>query len=247
MDKNYLWMKTIALLILLIAGTYTLKAQERFNGIVLEYKSNEVMPQVAVKNLNKGDSVLTNKAGAFSITANKEDILVFSSPGYRTDSLVVIDFALKRVYLTSVEDPRMLETVNVSAMTDTRIAEEMARLRNEGQYANTVSGGGIGLSPSRIFGRGARDARRQYKLLEEESNSRLIDAKFNESLVASLTPLKGDDLSLFMVKYRPKASFIRESNDETLRVYIMDSYNKYKVLSPSAKEKIRLHGKENGG
>lgn len=240
-------MKTVALLFLLVAGIYIAKAQERLNGIVLEYKSNEVMPQVAVKNLNKGDSVLSNNAGEFSIAASKEDILVFSSPGYRTDSLVVIDFALKRVYLTSVADPRMLETVNVSAMTDSRLAEEMARLRNEGQYANTVSGGGIGLSPSRIFGRGARDARRQYKLLEEEQNSRLIDARFNEALVASLTPLKGEDLSLFMVKYRPKASFIKESNDETLRVYIMDSYNKYKALSPAAKEKIRLQEKQGGG
>jgi len=240
-------MKVIALFLFLVLGIYTVNAQERLKGIVLEYKSNEVMPEVLVKNLNKGDSAMTNKTGEFSIAAQAEDILVFSSPGYRTDSLVVIDFALKRVYLTSISDPRMLETVNVSAMTDTKLAEEMERLRNQAQYANTVSGGGIGLSPSRIFGKESRDARRQYKLLEEESNNRLIDVKFNENLVSGLTPLQGEDLTLFMVKYRPKASFIKEGNDEKLRVYIMDSYNKYKTLSPAAKEKIKLQGKQNGG
>ncbi|MEH6306032.1 hypothetical protein RYH73_10290 [Olivibacter sp. CPCC 100613] len=228
----------------------TVNAQDRFRGIVLEYKSNELMPEVSIKNLNKSDSTRSDQSGEFSIRASKDDILVFSYPGYRVDSLVVTDFALKRIYLTSVNDPRMLEVVNINALTNNRIAEEKERLKKEGQFANTVTGssnvngtqrmGGIGFSPSRIFGKGARNARRQYKMLEEESNNRIIDARFTAELITSLTPLRGEDLSLFMAKYRPKASFIQEANDETLRLYVMDSYNKYKNLSPAAKEKIKL-------
>ncbi|MFC0320941.1 MULTISPECIES: hypothetical protein [Olivibacter] len=246
--------KPFILFSLLLASVITVSAQDRFRGIVLEYKSNELMPEVSVKNLNKHDSTRSNRSGEFSLRADKDDILVFSYPGYRTDSLVVTDFALKRVYLTSVNDPRMLDEVNINALTNSRIAEEKERLRKEGQFANTVSGGssangtqrmgGIGFSPSRIFGKGARNARRQYRMLEVESNNRIIDARFTEELITSLTPLRGEDLSLFMAKYRPKASFIQEANDETLRLYIMDSYNKYKDLSSAAKEKIKLDNKE---
>ncbi|WP_134088422.1 hypothetical protein [Olivibacter sp. XZL3] len=239
----------ILVFVLLIAA-FTVRSQDRFKGIVLEYKSNEFMPEVSVRNLNRSDSTRSNKAGEFSISAVKDDILVFSYPGYRVDSLVVTDFALKRVYLTPINDPRMLEEVNVTALTNSRIAEEKERLKKEGQFANTVSSGsagngtqrmgGIGFSPSRIFGKNARNARRQYNMLEEESNNRIIDARFNERLITSLTPLRGEDLSLFMAKYRPKASFIQEANDETLRLYIMDSYNEYKDLDTAAKAKIKL-------
>lgn len=245
--------KPFILFSFLLASVITISAQDRFKGIVLEYKSNEQMPEVSIRNLNKNDSTRSNKSGEFSISASKDDILVFSYPGYRVDSLVVTDFALKRIYLSPVNDPRMLDEVNINALTNSRIAEEKERLKKEGQYAGTVSGGsningtkrmgGIGFSPSRIFGTRARNARRQYKMLDEESNNRIIDARFTEALITSLIPLRGDDLSLFMVKYRPKASFIQEANDETLRLYIMDSYNKYKELSPAVKATMKLEEK----
>jgi len=245
-------MKRITLLTLLLSvlGFFFVHAQQQFKGIVLEYGSDELMPQVQVKNLNSQDSVLTTIKGEFTLPANKDDILVFSYPGYRVDSLVVLDYDLKRVYLTAVDDPRFLKEVNVTAITNSRLAEEKERVRNRGQYANTVSGGsaglgpqrmgGIGLSPSRIFGKEAREARRQYKMLETESNNRIIDARFTPALIQRITPLKGEDLSLFMAKYRPKVSFIKEADDEQLRLYIIDAYNKYKKLSPVAKEKIKL-------
>ena len=229
------------LVVLTFASHPVANAQDRLKGLVLEYKSNEALQQVLVKNLTKGDSVITNKNGAFDISANKDDVLSFSYPGYRTDSLVVTDFAVKRVYLTSINDPRILKEVNITALTNSKLAEEKERMRKQAQFANTVSGGGIGLSPSKIFGREAKEARRQYKMLEEESNNRIIDAKFTEILVTSLTPLQGQDLSLFMAKYRPKVAFVKEADDERMRLYIMDSYNEFKKLSQAAKEKIKIN------
>lgn len=231
-------MKTVIFLFLILLGAFTVNAQEQLKGIVMEYKSNEAMQQVSVKNLSSGDSVLTDKLGGFSIAARQNDILTFSAFGYRVDSLVITDLSVKRVYLSGIADPRVLETVHI--MTNSRLKEEMENLKKQAQYANTVSGGGIGLSPSRIFGRGARNARREYKILAEESNNRLVDTRFSASLIQKLTPLKGEELSLFMAAYRPKTSFIKEANDERLRLYIMDSYNAYKELNATEKEKLRL-------
>jgi len=231
-------LKTLPILFLVFSTIYTLQAQEQLKGIVLEYKSNEVMQQVAVKNLNSGDSVLTNRSGEFAIPAQQDDILQFTAIGYRVDSLVVTDFALKRIYLSAVNDPRVLETVEI--MTNSRLKEEMENLRKQAQYANTVSGGGIGISPSRLFGHGARNARRQYKILLAESNNRLVDNRFTVALIQSLTPLKGEDLTLFMAAYRPDVAFIQQVNEERLRVYIMDAYNEFKKMNAADKEKLKI-------
>lgn len=64
--------------------------------------------------------------------------------------------------------------------------------------------------------------------------------KFNPVLITSLTPLNGKDLDLFIVKYKPSYEFIEKSDEEQIRLYIMDSFKAFKNLSPEEKEKIEL-------
>lgn len=239
MNKNSLY-----IVIMLLLGSPCLFAQELLKGKILELGSNEEMSQVSVRNANTDVLIESNAQGDFSIAAKKDEILIFSFPGYRTDSLVVTDFAFKRIYLTGTTDPLLLSEVNVTAMTNSRLEEEKAKAQEGGRVASTVSGGGIGISPSRIFGSEGRNARRSYKMMEEEANNRDIDARFNAALIQSLTPLEGEDLELFMIKYRPKVSFMKRAKEEDLRIYIIDSYGKYNKLTDSQKEKIKLD-KEN--
>ncbi|WP_028297246.1 hypothetical protein [Olivibacter sitiensis] len=232
----YIILFALPLLFVCTSGT----AQQLLKGKVLELGSNEVMPQVDIKNLASGVVVGSDRNGDFSIAVKSNEILVFSFPGYRTDSLVVTDFAFKRVYLTGVDDPRLLSEVNVTAMTNSRLEEERAKAQSQGQVATTVSGGGIALSPSRMFGKEGRNARRSYRLMEEEASNRDIDARFTPALVQSFTPLKGEDLELFMVNYRPKVNFIKKATDDDLRLYVIDSYGKFNKLTEAQKKKIKL-------
>src|SRR5690606_1576308 len=101
-------------------------------------------------------------------------------------------------------------------------------------------GGGIAISPSRLFGKDAKDARSRHEALVAEKNNRVIMARFNPLLITSLTPLKGKDLDLFIVKYKPSYEFIQKSDEEQVRLYIMDSFKEFKSLSPEEKEKIQL-------
>lgn len=234
-------MKRFLLIGCMILISVAATAQHTLKGFVLEYKSNEVMSQVEVKNLDRQNSVRTEQDGSFAISAEKDEVLTFYYPGYRTDSVVVLDFDVKRIYLTPVDDPTMLDEVNITSLTNSRLSTEMERLRQGGQIANAVTGGGIGLSPSRIFGSSGRTARRQYRMLEQEANNRKIDSKFSVALVQSLTPLEGDDLDLFMIQYRPKINFVNEANDEEMRLYVADSYKKFRQLSDEQKAKIRLN------
>ena len=85
------------------AQVQTQEKETVLSGFVLDLVSDAPMSFVQVTNLNSGFKVETEREGQFSIPADPNDLLQFSYPGYRTDTLVVIEFDLKRVYLTPDE------------------------------------------------------------------------------------------------------------------------------------------------
>lgn len=203
-------------------------AQDIIRGYVLDLKSSEPMPQVTVKNLKTGQKVTTDTAGAFRIGARINEILAFEQPGYRKDSLLITEFEVKRVYLTAEEGTVVLDEVLIGAMTNSKLEQEMEIARQQGEAVHTSTGGGLAISPSRLFGREGKEARRKYRRLKQESDNRSIDARFTKELVSQLVPLKGRDLELFMAQHRPAATFIEKADDDDLRLYIMDAYAVFK-------------------
>src|SRR5690606_24148837 len=129
-------------------------------GYVLELESGEPLQSVEIKNLASGALVESRADGQFSISVKKNDRLQFEYPGYRTDTLVVIEFDVKRVYLTSDGSAIQIDEVQIQAMTDTRLAAEIKRAEEEGQFTETSQQrGGVRISPSRWFGNDGRQAR----------------------------------------------------------------------------------------
>lgn len=223
-----------------IIGTVNLAAGQTLEGIVMELNSSKPIQQVEVRNLTTDATVETNASGGFEIDAELNDLLTFGYPGFRLDTLVVVDFQIKRVYLTPLEDFNILEDVEITDLSDLQLEEEIRVARERGRSVHTVQGGGIAISPSRLFGKEAKDARERYDALLEEQERRLIDSKFNEDKITPITPLKGRDLDLFIVKFRPSYEFAKQSDEEQIRLYIMDSYKKFKNMSQAEKDKIKL-------
>lgn len=223
-----------------IIGTVNLAAGQTLEGIVMELNSSKPIQQVEVRNLTTDATVETNASGGFEIDAELNDLLTFGYPGFRLDTLVVVDFQIKRVYLTPLEDFNILEDVEITDLSDLQLEEEIRVARERGRSVHTVQGGGIAISPSRLFGKEAKDARERYDALLEEQERRLIDSKFNEDKITPITPLKGRDLDLFIVKFRPSYEFAKQSDEEQIRLYIMDSYKKFKNMSQAEKDRIKL-------
>lgn len=224
------------LFILLVSGAQA----QTLKGIVMELDSSKPIQQVEVKNVRTDVLVETTASGEFSIDANVNDLLTFGYPGYRLDTLVVVDHELKRVYMTPLKDFNILEDVEITDLSDVQLEEEIRLARERGKSVHTAQGGGIAISPSRLFGREAKEARRRYELLIEEKENRVINARFNEGIITPIIPLKGRDLDLFMVKFRPSYEFVEQSDDEQIRLYIMDSYKEFKNMSQAEKDKIKL-------
>src|SRR5690606_14988929 len=110
-----------------VAGAGSPQQDSTLTGYVLELESGEPLPFVGVKNLATGDLVKTGSDGLFRIPVKKNGRLQFEYPGYRTDTLVVIEFDIKRVYLTSDGSAIRIDEVQIQAMTDSRLAAEIKR------------------------------------------------------------------------------------------------------------------------
>lgn len=230
-----------------IFSTPILAQDTKLSGFVLELGNGEPLQHVGIQNLNTGMSAESLEDGSFNIAVKKNERLQFEYPGYRTDTLVVIEFDVKRVYLTPDGSTIQLDEVQIRAMTDSRLDAEIKRAQAEGQFAETSQHrGGLRISPSRWFGKTGRQTRQRYQLLLEERERRKIDARFTSDMVTAITPLEGEDLELYMAKYRPSAEFLSTADDSDLRLYIMDTYAAFKTLTPKQRADIKIPAWEEG-
>lgn len=209
-------------------------AQSDLRGVVFEEKTRDRLGNVFVRNTKSGKSVHSGKDGSFVITASIGDILILSLPGYLSDTLFVSSLRPLSIHLP-VEGVRLNQvTIKGSSVFDPR--REFPQVYKKAKYAGTVRGGGFALSPSRIFGKEARNARRFKKMLKRDAEEREIDRLFGPLLVKRLLPLEGVELENFLMYYRPSLDFLRRSSKEALQDYIIHSYSEFKKL-PEEKRK----------
>lgn len=221
-------------------------AQQQFQGIIYDLKTSNPIEQVLIKNLNSGLEAESGKGGVFSLPANMNDLITFYYPGYRRDTLLVTEFELKRVYLTSDGDIIRIDEINIRFISDEQLELEIEKAKEEGKFVETSqSQGGIRLSPSRIFGREGKQARERYPLLVQEKERRIVERRFSASTIQQVTPLTGDDLQIFMSHYKPEKDFVLQSDEQTFLLYIMDSYSAFKKLTPEEKAKLKLELNQN--
>lgn len=215
--------------------------EDTLEGIVLELQSGEVMYDVSITNINSGTKTSSDLEGKFTISAKLNDRLKFEYSGYRTDTVVVVEYGLKRIYMTPADGTIIIDAVSITAMTDHRLQAEIEKASQEGAVAESSQyRGGLRLSPSRMFGQEGRQARQRHKLLIAERERRQIEKRFSPQAIQALTPLRDRDLDLFRAKYRPDAGFAATASDQEIQLYIMDSYAAFNRLSDEEKNAIKL-------
>ncbi len=216
------------LIILLVSLCNHVSAQQ-LTGIVYDLENSQPLSAVNIQNLKTFKNTTSDKDGKFLIEANMGDKLSLALPGYITDTIFLYQEGVQRVYMMRDDKTIVLSEALVSRLTDSRLDDEIVKAKRQGQIADAnIYSGGIRISPSRLFGKKAKTARGNLDILLLEKNNRIIDRRFSDKLIASLTPLVSSEIPLFREQFRPSLEFIQTVNDETLKIYIMDSYAKYK-------------------
>lgn len=235
MKINKKYIRTI--LNLLLIGTLSSSLSSAFaqeiKGIVHELESSQRVQSVVVKNLRTNAETKTDAQGNFLIAGELNDLLTFTQIGYEIDTAFIYEGGIQRIYLLRDNKSIILDEIVVSRLTDSRIAVEIAKAQQAGQVAEASQNqGGLRLSPSRLFGRKGKQARNSLALLLTEQNNRKVDRLFSNQAILSVVPLSDDELPLFREQFRPELKFIETASPEDLRVYIIDSYTKFKSNEP---------------
>jgi hypothetical protein len=219
-------MKKIVLIAVIAFASGSLYAQDVLKGSVREAGTNEKMPDVFIHDLTNKQVGLSDSKGNYEIKAATGHTLIYSSPGYISDTLFLVDMKPKNIQLKTMNIA--LREVNISGKENFNPLAEYPEVYEKSKV--------YVLSPSSWFGKDARDARRLKRFFNHEAQERHVDQVFTRVYVGSIVPLKGDELEAFMMLYRPTYAFLKDNNGPSLVAYINDSYKKFMALPPDKRK-----------
>ena len=225
-------MKLIICQIIILFGCISVsKAQTQVGGLVQDRSTRKAINYVDVFNLNNKAQTATNAKGEFKIKAALNDVLVFNIPGYKTDTLLLINLNEVRRYLDKASN--LLSTVTVT--NNQTLKEQYAQTFNKANAVLLAPGRGLLFYPSGYFSREGKQARKFKRMLKQEVKENQIDKWFNVKNIKAILPLQQPELDAFMVMYRPTLKFVQNADAEDLRFYLIDAYDKFKLLPAEKK------------
>src|SRR5690606_14143539 len=221
--------KNLLLMVMLLLGSITFSFAQEIKGIVYDLETSRKLPDVQIKNLRTNDMVKSDLQGNFTIPGKMNDYLSLMVQGYDRDTAFIYQEGITRIYLVNDKSTITIDEVVVSKITDSRLTREIERAKNNSKAVETsTTRGGLRISPYRLFGKEAKQARASIEILEIEREQRNVDRVFTNDAILSLIPMERQDLLLFKDGYRPSYEFIKQASPEDLKAYILDSYAKFK-------------------
>lgn len=218
------------LLFALLTGGMVAYTQSTLAGAAYDKLTDSLLSGVSIWNITRGKGAVTNTKGAYHIEARENDQVVFSHQGYKNDTVTVEFSHLQLGYNPNMQAAsRTLEAVYVDESYYQRDSIQR-RLDNKEIYEQSekklvsrsgpTDGVGIAISPGSFFSKKNQELRKTKQRLEEEEEQAYVDFRFNESYVAYLTKLKGQDLQDFLLTYRPSYKFCRKTDKLHMQKYI---------------------------
>lgn len=226
----------INIFILFIFVQFNLKAQEQIKGQVKDQVSKKGLEKVSILNKNTRQSTETDADGNFGITAKIGDVIIYQLLGYQTDTALLVSLKKVERFLRSTSNT--LNTVNVSGEVD--LKKQNADVYNKANPVLLTPGRGLRFYPSSFLGKEGKHARRLKKIIESDAVEKEIDKRFNAVTVTAILPLKLPELDAFLVLYRPDLKFAVNANSDDFKFYLLEAYEKFKVLPVEQKTLPKL-------
>jgi len=224
-------MKNILVAFIFFLPLFT-QAQTVLKGTAYDADKRSKLNLVFVNNLTQREADHSGQKGDFIVNAEIGDLVIFSCPGYQSDTLIIEDLNPKMVLLRP--SLIVLDEVIVSAKGKTEDIRSVYSSAYSTASTSILSKDG-NLSLYNAFSKQSQQKRAFQKLMDSELNEKAIDRKFNSQLVTELTKIRGQLLEDFMSYYRPTYSEVNSMSESELRSYIVSSYNEYIKLPAEAR------------
>ena len=212
--------------------------EKSIGGIVFDNDSKFRVNRVSILNTRTQKAVFNNIKGEFYIDAIEGDILISSIFGYKSDTTKIKNQKSLAIYLKRLSIRLTEVVVKDSALSAKAKYEEIKKEFNKVYRVGnnkdilTVGQGGAGLGIDALwstFSKEGKNARKLMEQMEKDYQNAIIDQVFNKALVTRATGLKGDNLLLFMLNYRPSYAFVTKANEYDLVNFIKIAYARFKM------------------
>ena len=222
----------------LVAGK--LSAQYKVKGVVFD--SSRLYRIEAVSVMTTGGRMsITDSMGRYQIDVGEKDSIWFSYLGKPTPKYPVLK-------IPDVNQFNIALHLKTDVMAEIKIKTRSYRedsVQNRKDYAKIFdfhrpniasmttigpTGAGIDLDELiRVFQfRKNKQTEKFKERLEEQERQKSIDHRFSKLLVKRLTALDGNDLDVFMIRYRPSYAFALVASDYDFQLYIKKCYELFK-------------------
>lgn len=221
-----------------------LNAQDRpATGRVYELDTRRPLAGITVNNPGLGRVTTTDSTGFFRLPARNGNLLIFSGPGFRTDTILVIDHSEREVFMRPLE--HLLKEVLINSAPIS-----LGEFRDPEYHGQTVvyqrdkDDNPVGGLVFRIsyWNKDSRKERRAMKRLAQAETAFQIDALFTPEHIGRYVPLKGEELQNFIGLYRPSVAVYRSASFNLL-VYLNEKYKEFLVLPEEKRRLPPLVGK----
>jgi len=228
--------------LLLISLLFTISvsavlAQDRqIQGIVFDNVTKDRLNRVYIYDTRTHKGIYNNTKGEFTMTARQGNTLIVALQGYGVDTTTVqlqntiiffltpTNILLKQVVIT--------DSIMSPAKRQQAIQQAYSNIYRLGDSKDilSVGSGGVGLGVDAIYNllsRQGKNARYLQTIIERDYHDAIIDYRYTNNLVSSITNLNGEKLKDFMLQYRPNYRFVLEANDYSFVTSIRTNYARY--------------------
>ena len=224
--------------LLLIFTDQGFSQQSSFTGKIRKKGGSDLLMYVSVQNRTRMKFNVSDIGGNFRIAAEQGDTVLFTSAGYKADTVIVSAYMLAEPFDIYMEPHVVtLAAVHVGSLSNYQM-DSLERWKDYDWLAPKSKikltdkerhGDGVGISFSPQFKTDEdRQKARLKKRLDQEEEEFFIDFRFSKEYVTRLTHFKGDTLQLFMKQYRPSYDFCRDASSQDMLLYVNDNMKKFK-------------------
>ena len=215
----------------------TPKHDGQVEGVVYDKDTKERVARTNIINNTTGESFYNNLKGEFKIDAKPGDQLIFIKQDYLPDTLLIKDNENLVVSLQRTAIPLKEVTIRDSLATPLQrfqaTRKAFSKAYGSNAYSDVLStspGGGAGLSIDAIWNslsRSGRNAQHLQGIIQSDYQQNVIDYRFNRTYVGNITKLKGQDLTNFMLRYRPGYYTVTTATEYEFITYIRNNLRRY--------------------